>query len=43
MRSGLIPVVNGAAFQDICQLQIVVGVGLPFCGWTNEYIELVFV
>lgn len=43
MCAALIPVVNSATFQDIRQFQIVVSVGLAFCGWTDEYIELVFV
>lgn len=40
---GLIPAMYGIAFQNVCQFQVVVGVGLPACGRTDEYIELVFV
>lgn len=42
-RAGLVPVMNGTAFQDICQLQIVVGVGLTLFTWADKNIELVFV
>ena len=43
VRIRLIPAVDGAALQDICQFQIAVGVGLPFRCRADEYVEFVFI